>query len=209
MEDISTVKEMMHKRLSLEQNYKKYTDKLKWGYTDVLYSFLGVYVIGLNVFYKDKVECCGLQIKPKKRTNNRQIAYSYKFIEKHYCDYDKLNKLTELSEFIKVYFKVGNIIPVWPGGNEHRGKSQCYDIPDVYFNKDNIKEYSNNFFNTYLMYKNSYLNEVINDKLSNIKIEDFLNFNESEYKDFLKHIVTIINKRSELIERWVEENIVS
>ncbi|WP_346866664.1 MULTISPECIES: hypothetical protein [unclassified Clostridium] len=208
MEEINLVEKMIHKKFSLEQYHKEYADKLEWGYTDVLYSFLGVYVIGVNVFHKDKVECCGLQIKPKIRTNNRQLAYSYKFIKEHYCDYDKLNELAELNEFIEVYFKVGNIIPIWPGGNEHRGKSQCYDIPDIYFNKDEIKEYSNNFFNTFLKYKNFYLNDFINNKYSNIKIEDFLKFNELEYTDFLRHIVEVINKRSELIEKWVKEKVV-
>lgn len=208
MYEISTLEEMINKNFSLEKYHKKNTDKLKWGYTDVLYSFRGVYIIGVNVFHKDKVECCGLQIKPKTRTNNRQLAYSKEFITNHYCDFDKLNELTELSEFIKVYSKLGNIIPIWPGGNEHRGKSQCYDIPDVYFNKDGINGYSDNFINTFLKYENVYLNKVINGKYSNVKIEEFLKFKELEYTDFLKHIVKVINERSALIEKWGKENIV-
>lgn len=210
MEKINTVDEMIKMNLSLEQYHKTCTDYLEWRYTDVLYSFLGVYVLGVNVFYKDKVECRGKQIKPlhnKEGTNKRQLAYSINFIKKSYYEYEKLNELPKLKEFINVYFEIGNVIPIWPGGNEHRGKSQCYDIPDVYFNKDEIKEYSNNFFNTFLKNKNFFLDEVLNGKYSNIKVEEYLGFDESKYKEFLGHIVDVINTRSKLIEGW-KKNVV-
>lgn len=200
-----TVNDMMNLPFSIEKYHEESTRDLIWGYTDVLYSFLGIYVIGLKTFYKNDFECSGVQIKPKRReNNNRQIAYSNTFIKRNYSSYDKLNNLDELTKFIEVYSNIGNIIPIWPGGNEHRGKSQCYDIPDIYFNGDNIKGYSDNFFNTYLKYKNVYLIEVLESRYT--KIEEIIGFNEEEYKEFLKYIVDVINNRTVSIKDWLKEN---
>lgn len=34
------------------------------------------------------------------------------------------------------YFDVGNVIPIWPGGNENKGKTKgCFDIQELYFAK--------------------------------------------------------------------------
>lgn len=45
----------------------------------------------------------------------------------------KLNMLKELKDFLSVYNSIGNIIPIWPGGNESRDKFGCYDLPELYF----------------------------------------------------------------------------
>lgn len=203
MKEINTVEEIIKNNCSLEKYYREDTEKLGWEYTDVLYSFMGVYVIGLNVFYKKNFECSGLIIRPIPRNNNRQRAYSYEFIKNHYCEYHKLNELDEMKEFIKVYQTIGNIIPIWPGGNVHRGQSQCYDIPDIYFNKEKIKQYSDSFFYTFFK-DNNFLDEIKKGKYSKTKVEDFLEFKEDEYKDFLKHIVNIIQNRNKLINKYLK-----
>lgn len=88
----------------------------------------------------NKTLCTGLIIRPKPRENNRQQAYNYEFILAHYNQLNKdLNKLKEMKEFIEVYQTIGNIIPMWPEGNVHRGQNQCYDIQDIYFNKETTK----------------------------------------------------------------------
>ncbi|WP_350343974.1 hypothetical protein PRVXT_000339 [Proteinivorax tanatarense] len=192
-----------NKNLSLEQHHKEQIGKLKWEYADVLYSFRGVYTLGINVYYKDKVECCGLTIRPKKRTNDYQRVYSAKFIKENYSDFSELNNLGKLEDFIKVYNEIGNIIPIWPGGNMHKGMSQCYDIPDIYFNKSTIKRYSLHFFNSF-KYKNSFLEEVLQGKYSKIETKGYLNFDKEEYKSFLVHIIKVIRYRTDCIEKWLK-----
>ncbi len=200
---------MINNTINLEKKYKGITDKLGWQYTDVLYSFLGIYVLGLYVFYNDntkenvryKFEKQGSIIKPTQTQNNRQLAYSRKFIKEEYEQYKKLNELEELKNFISVYQSIGNIIPTWPGGNSHRGQNKCYDIPDVYFNKEKIKKYTNNFFEVLCENKNFYLDKVLHSKYE--KIEDILSFNEDEYKTFLKYIINVIEEREKLINEWL------
>ncbi len=46
-----------------------------------------------------------------------------------------LNSYMEISILPK-YFDVGNVIPIWPGGNENKGKTKgCFDIQELYFAK--------------------------------------------------------------------------
>lgn len=196
MKNESSVDIVMNTKFTLEKDYSKITNDLNWTYTDVLYSFQGVYVIGLNVFYKEEFECYGTQIKPKEHENKRQLVYSHKYIKSHFHHFDELNKLPELIKFIEVYSDLGNIIPIWPGGNSHRGMSRCYDIPDIYFNKKEIKDYARYFYNDFLGDKNIFLDDVLNGEFSNYKVEDFLGFSKEDYIKFLNHIARIIRMRS-------------
>lgn len=45
-----------------------------------------------------------------------------------------LNNSPELLDFLKLYYSIGNVIPMWPGGNEVRGKKGIYDLPELFFN---------------------------------------------------------------------------
>ncbi|MFK4344362.1 MULTISPECIES: hypothetical protein [unclassified Paenibacillus] len=199
----SAIGKVINTKFTLEKDYSKITNNLNWTYTDVLYSFQGVYVIGLNIFYEDEFVCCGKQIKPKKHANNRQIVYSHKYIKENYHEFDKLNKLPELLKFIDVYSDLGNIIPIWPGGNSHRGMSQCYDIPDIYFNKKEIKEYASYFYNNFLSDKNFFLDDVLSGEFSKFEIGDYLRFSKEDYIKFLNHIVRIIKMRSEQLKQYI------
>lgn len=205
MNEISSVEEILISKVSLEKHFRKKTNKLGWDYTDVLYSFLGVYTIGLNVFNEQDFECKGIIIRPKPRENKRKQAYNYEFILANYNKLNKdLNELEEMKEFIKVYQTIGNVIPIWPGGNVHRGQYQCYDIPDIYFNDEIIKKYSKNFFDTFVK-DNNFLDDIMNGPYSQKKVGDFLVFKESGYKKFLTHIVKIIKKRNQLVEKYLEK----
>ena len=42
------VNEFVKKKKNVEKDFKNKTELLGWEYTDVLYSFLGIYVIGLE-----------------------------------------------------------------------------------------------------------------------------------------------------------------
>lgn len=166
MNEIISVDKILNSKVSLEKDYRKETHKLGWGnYTDVLYSFLGVFVVGLKVYCGSKEYANLKEILAKEiQISVHQIEYSWNFVTtfvKHYSEKDKDNKikiavdelknLKEMKEFINVYSSIGNVYPIWPGGNEHKGTGTngCYDIPDIYFNKEDIRNYSKHFFNAF------------------------------------------------------------
>ena len=75
--------------------------------TDTLYSFLGIYVIGLYIFYPDMFICKNIEIKAGARR-----AYSNNYVNKNYRQFYELNDLPELKNFISNYKKIGNVIPI-------------------------------------------------------------------------------------------------
>ncbi len=95
--------------------------ELEWDETDTLYSFLGIYVIGLKACYPNKFIRTNFQIRTVKGSNE----YSKKVIT-NYKEFVDLNGLEELKNFIKNYLTIGNLISIWPGGNIHKGMSQCF-----------------------------------------------------------------------------------
>lgn len=214
MKDIITVDKMLYSKFSLEDDYRNKTNKLwGWDYTDVLYSFLGVFVVGLKIYcgsneYANLKEILAKEIQISKR----QVEYSWNFIRKfvkHYSEKDKDNKikiavdelknLKEMKEFINVYSSIGNVFPIWPGGNVHKGKASngCYDIPDIYFNKGDIINYSKYFFNTFCT--NSFMEKIIDGDYCTLTHDLILNFNREKYRSFLIHIHDTICEREEKI----------
>lgn len=177
------------KEKSLEEKYIKKTRELEWDFTDTLYSFLGIYAIGLKAYYPDKFRCTKFQIKTEMGTN----AYCNKYIFNNYKEFEALNELDELKEFIKNYLTIGNLIPIWPGGNMHRGMSQCFDLPEIYFNRHNK-------FTDFLVqvYKNAYMGNIIENR-EKIKFPDILEMDKEKYKKFLKYIVATIKDRNNSI----------
>jgi len=127
---------------SVEEYNREKTDELKWTEngndykkTDVLYSFLLIYQLGLKVTNKEAYIEIYNQEKsktPKKRLSPNSPAFL------HTCsqasEYKEFNESKELTEYLKVYFSIGNVIPIWPGGNVARGSMGLYDIPEIFFN---------------------------------------------------------------------------
>ena len=123
-------------RESVEKVNKETTKLLGWEFTDVLYSFLGVYVLGAFCYYPEKFHLEGNIIKTYEKSNNRYTnAWSLKYLTQNYKSLKYLNNNCKLEEYIKLSFSIGNVCPIWPGGNSHKGQSCCYDLPDVYFNR--------------------------------------------------------------------------
>ena len=214
MNEITTVDEMLYMRFSLEKDYREETNKLGWGnYTDVLYSFLGVFLVGLKV-YCGSNECANLKeiLAKEVQISQRQVEYSWKFIRtfvEHYSEKDKNNRikiaidelknLKEMKEFIKVYSSIGNVCPIWPGGNINKGTSnRCYDIPDIYFNKEEIRSYSKHFFNTFCT--NSFMEKILDGDYCTLTHNSILNFDREDYKNFLIYIHDTICERKEKID---------
>lgn len=213
MNEISSVKEILNSKVSLEKDYREKTNKLGWKWTDVLYSFLGVFVVGLKIYCGEN-ECANLLkiLAKEQQINSRQKEYSWEFINafvKYYSDevedeenkikiaVDELKNLKEIKKFINVYSSIGNVLPIWPGGNEHRGKNGCYDIPDIYFNNADIHNYSEHFFNTFCT--NNFMERIRYGKYYTLTCESMLNFDREEYRNFLIHIHDTICEREEKI----------
>ena len=104
---------------------------------------------------------------------------------------------------MEVYYSIGNIISIWPGGNENRGKFGCYDLPEFYFSKDKIKPWFD-----FLDYKYDINLKTYIDK----KNRGGLNFGEGiskflddidvkKYQSYLSQITKIIKKRNEYLTR--------
>lgn len=214
------VNEFLKKKKSVEKCFKDEINKLKWNYSDVLYSFLGVYVIGLYVFDKESKE--NHFRKSEKGVillnDSTQRLYSNKFIiENKYYENEineSLNKLDELQNFLDKYYSIGNLIPIWPGGNENRGKFGCYDLPEFYFSNEKITPWINFLENNY----NAYLNPIIEHKKIILNtgekeycfskgISNFLDIiNIDMYKNYLKEITNIIEIREKYFDKYLKKN---
>ena len=143
--------------VTVEVNNIDATKDLGWERTDVLYSFLGVYTIGLLAYYPDLFHKGRYVIKDDEGNK----MYTEKRFLEVYNSCKELNNNKGLVAFIKNYFSLGNVIPIWPGGNADRGQSYVYDIPEIYF--------SSNKLWSYLLtgvYHNCHLDEVLDDKLT-------------------------------------------
>lgn len=125
---------------TVEKFNEKYTStnnkkSLNWEETDVLYSFIFIYYLGLLVTNEKRFEELFEEEKAE-QMNNRLCRYSSMFLFKCSRDpaFNSLNENELLVRFIKLYFSIGNVIPIWPGGNEARGKKGLFDIPELFFN---------------------------------------------------------------------------
>lgn len=203
------VKDFWENRKNIEDTFRSTTDLIGWQYTDVLYSFLGIYVIGLYAFDKEKEE----NQRSFRRTDGgtkifvgrkKQYLYSRKIIS-NYIDDNKiiLNDLQELKDFLDVYCCIGNVIPIWPGGNESRGKFSCYDLPEFYFINDRVIAWKD-----YLSreYDNCLIDKIFEDKGDSFCFKDGLsnfldNLSVDTYKKYLIHIKNIITERDSNLKK--------
>lgn len=217
------VKDFWVKRKNIEALFRSETNQLGWQYTDVLYSFLGIYVIGLYAFDKEKEENkrCFRRIDGGTTIfvgKEKQYLYSRNIISKCIAenkkilnDHDEnekilncskeLNKLKELKDFLDVYCCIGNVIPIWPGGNESRGKFGCYDLPEFYFFNDKVISWKNYLS---IKYDNCFIDKIIEGKDGLFRFKDGLpkfldNLSVDTYKNYLIHIKNIITERDLIV----------
>lgn len=120
---------------SVEEYFRDSTKALSWDITDVLFSFTLMYYLGISLYDKDAFEKL-YQEEKRKQPRNRLCKYSTKFLYR--CSLNKrfeaFNENKDLVGFVNAYFSLGNVIPIWPGGNEARGKMGILDIPEIFFN---------------------------------------------------------------------------
>ena len=196
---------------SIEDYYEDYTracgGKKR---TDVLFSFLGIYAIGVWVYNKDnegvfKREANKIKVSVKKDGMYSQILCSKFFLlrlqEERIAgiDVSYLNECVE--EFASLYFSVGNLIPIWPGGNTLKGNQNngFMDIAELFFYR---------YYDWYQILErteNAYLQEITKYIENNQKhletLETFLDSIDSveKYEKYVEHIVQVIKQRTKRI----------
>ena len=213
--EVNEFVKMIKKKKSVEDSFRDETDKLGWEYTDVLYSFLGIYTIGIYAFDKEKNGKRLFERKGKDGSiifvrNSSQRLYSNKYIiEKgNFNNFLELNQLKELKVFLKAYYSIGNIIPIWPGGNENRGKFGCYDLPEFYFSKNKIKPWFDFLDYKYDINLKTYIDEKNRGGLNfGEGVSKFLDdIDVEKYTIYLSQITEIINKRKEYLDNKLIES---
>jgi len=225
---IDTVEKWMEWRFG---NYESSEDfngdssaELGWEITDVLYSFLAIYAIGMLSFYPNKYHRTDYVIKDSITNTN---VYSGEFIKNNYKDCKELNWFIEKSGFVASYFEIGNICPMWPGGNKDKGTTWNFDLPEIYFNKEENKIW---FQILKEVYKNSCFDEVTNlawlcdNKGEYINGSQMFEFQNAKvfldsinadnysadvrkfyYQQFLENrVVKIIQKRTRLLKKLIQ-----
>jgi len=208
--------------LSVEETNSENAKNLKWTeYTDVLYSFLLTYKLGLEIISEDDFCRCAKEYKNYRdlrrlNTNSPQFLY--------FCSNDKafmdLNNCQEYKDFLGLYFTIGNLIPTWPGGNEARGKMGLYDIPEIFFRKYNtwtkalLKQYPNANMDriinseTFLVCRknaDSFRIKGYRNAFNNIlQLKQMMKNNKDLYFDYLKHRNDVIRQRQKALNNILE-----
>lgn len=204
--EILTPREIIEQKYeAIEEKYREVTEKiLGWGeYTDVLYSFLGIFVLGVYIFEENKENKYTVgKDNIIRLKNEKKRLYSRKYITDHFEDFKDVAE--ELKELAEVYCSIGNVIPVWPGANELRGKLNCYDIPDIFFPKFREME---EVYLRYILNKEPAevcMTRILTDSPKISNIEKILSFSKDEYRSFVKQAVNEIKERTrEIGEKWL------
>ena len=191
--ELNSVKDFFMKNETVEKYNGSKIRKLKWKYPDVLFSFRGIYAIGIFIYYREKfADNTKIDIIVKEKESvSRQRLYSDKYLRENYQEFDCVNSLPEMKKFLKHYYDIGNVIEAWPGANVNIGMSHCYDIPNVY--------YKRHFEFTKIIYGEIYSNVFIEQILENNKydtVEKLLKMQPKQYREFLDYIVKVISSRS-------------
>lgn len=170
--------------------------------TDVLFSFLGIYAIGVYVYNKDKNIFVVQRNKIKLKGKN-QILCSKKYLLDLQSDKNSEMEVEELNKTIQklvdVYFDVGNLIPMWPGGNMLKGNQNngYMDIPELFFHE---YEY---WFDILTKYTYSFLEHMI-DRVKEERFECLNVYLDSldirQYKEYIDEITEIISYRNNKIK---------
>ena len=138
---------------SVEKHNKDFTDLLKWDRTDTLYSFQKIYQIGLQL-PKFKEQYSEARKTIKGRVDDRTT-------QSDLCKLmGSINEEIEKTGFLSVYFNLGNVIPIWPGGNQDKGAG--YDFPETYFTDENNRYWTEKLLEKY---PNACMDDVLNNRI--------------------------------------------
>ena len=201
--NLQSVEEFFQKRDTVEKHNEDKIKKLKWECPDVLFSFRGIYAIGVFVYYRKRfIDTVKTDIMVKvEKGGMRQRLYSDKYLREHYEKFSDVNSLPEINQFLEHYYDIGNVIPTWPGANVSRGMAHCYDVPNIYFKRH--AKFAE------LVYDNIYRSVFIEEILKNDKydsVEKLLALQPEQYVEFLKYVIGVIANRNQQLEAIVQED---
>ena len=193
------------------------TRVLDWGeYQDVIYSFLSLYTIGLKAYNSDTIAIRSVRqsYRPPRidLILDNKIVWNSNLLKELY-DLDsplvqELNKNKELQKFANRYFSIGNVMPIWPNGNEAKGlhENLCFDIPELYYGNKN-KEW---FAFLALQFPNAFLDTILTDVGADYThgLKRFFESlsNPDAYTTYLMHVNSVIEYRTFAIESWLAQN---
>ncbi len=198
---------------SVENSHKNALKKLGWRHPDVLYSFLGIYCLGLETQsqYKDRFNQLWEQ-----ENNARQKRYSRQFLQKCCADSHlrEFNNTHELKDFLSVYYSLGNLIPVWPGGNSARGIAGVYDIPEVFFHQKDVRPWAERLLE---VYPDAALSDVVKTNILAAEhgsvyavFDSITNFktwlgHEDNYFRYVSHCIQVIQSREKHLKKHLRK----
>lgn len=192
----------LNERKTVEKYNRDAIIELGWECSDVLYSFRGIYSIGVFIYYRHLfIDDVKTDIFLKNNNGARQRLYSDKFLKEHYSEFKDVNNLPEIKMFLECYYDIGNVIPTWPGANVNRGMAHCYDIPNIYYKRHERF--------TKLIYGNIYKNAFLDNVLRNNEydtVEKLFKLEKAEYAAFLKYVIGVIKERTNLLEGILQED---
>ena len=160
---------------------------LEWDRLDTLYSFQKIYQIGLQLpIYSEQLKKARTEIGGNISNKETQFNLS-KYMK-------ELNDGVKETGFISVYFQLGNVIPIWPGGNQDKGAG--YDFPETYFHE-------NMYWTEALLkkYANACFEEILDNKIDVDKIKK----DEKDYFAYLTKRKDIIIHRTEKLTKILNE----
>ena len=173
---------------SVEKHNKDFTDLLKWDRTDTLYSFQKIYQIGLQL-PKFKEQYSEARKTIKGRVDDRTT-------QSNLCKLmGSINEEIEKTGFLSVYFNLGNVIPIWPGGNQDKGAG--YDFPETYFNDDKNRYWTEKLLEKY---PNACMDDVLNNRID----VGLITTDSDAYFDYLRKRKYIIEKRTKTLNALLD-----
>lgn len=173
---------------SVEKHNKNFTDLLKWDRTDTLYSFQKIYQIGLQL-PKFKEQYSEARKTIKGRVDDRTT-------QSKLCKHMKsLNNKIKDTGFLSVYFELGNVIPIWPGGNQDKGAG--YDFPETYFTDENNRYWTEKLLEKY---PNACMDDVLNNRID----VGLITTDSDAYFDYLRKRKYIIEKRTKTLNALLD-----
>lgn len=199
---LHSVKDFFQKKETVETFHEDKTKKLKWECLDVLFSFRGIYAIGVFVYYRKRfADDVNTDIMVKVENGAmRQRLYSDKYLRENYQEFGDVNSLPGIKKFLEHYYDIGNVIPTWPGANVNRGMAHCYDVPNVYYKR--YAQFTELVYGS--IYKNAFMKEILeNDKYDTV--ENLLKLKPDQYVEFLEYIIGVISNRNKQLQDILEE----
>ena len=196
----------------VETWFKPETSALTWGKTvDVMYSFKSIYALGVWAY---NFSSGNFEIKNNKLRYRPEDCLLWNGdLLLRIQDYDKyglaqkLNNNEDMKYFARHYFSLGNLMPIWPGGNVSKGNQNnaFFDIPELYYH------YHRTWFDVIRRgFENVFLDDLFTDVGATYDhgLKEFFNsiHSEESFNAFLHHVVTVIKTRDEKIKNWMSDN---